>query len=120
MKVQMKIQIQTQIQIQADEKSWRWPQSGNELNEPAGEQWRPLGADLATGFASTIARIKIHKQIQNTFVKKIRIKIHKQIQSKYKNKYKILLRRICFKIRKQIQNTFAKKIRIKIHQQIKI
>ena len=87
MKVQMKIQIQTQIQIQADEKSWRWPQSGNELNEPAGEQWRPLGADLATGFASTIARIKIHKQIQ----------------SKYTNKYKILLRRICFKIHKQIQ-----------------
>ena len=69
MKVQMKIQIQTQIQIQADEKSWRWPQSGNELNEPAGEQWRPLGADLATGFASTIARIKIHKQIQNNFAK---------------------------------------------------
>ena len=69
MKVQIKIQIQTQIQIQADEKSWRWPQSGNELNEPAGEQWRPLGADLATGFASTIARIKIHKQIQNNFAK---------------------------------------------------
>ena len=69
MKVQIKIQIQTQIQIQADEKSWRWPQSGNELNEPAGEQWRPLGADLATGFASTIARIIIHKQIQNTFAK---------------------------------------------------
>ena len=134
MKVQIKIQIQTQIQIQADEKSWRWPQSGNELNEPAGEQWRPLGADLATGFASTIARIKIHKQIQNNFAKnmfqntqtntntyaKNTIKIHKQIQSKYTNKYKILLRRICFKIRKQIQKTFAKKIRIKIHQQIKI
>ena len=67
MKVQIEIQIQTQIQIQADEKSWRWPQSGNELNEPAGEQWRPLGADLATGFASTIARIKYtNKYNQNT------------------------------------------------------
>ena len=79
MKVQIKIQIQTQIQIQADEKSWRWPQSGNELNEPAGEQWRPLGADLATGFASTIARIKIHKQIQNN-LRRICLKIQKQIQ----------------------------------------
>ena len=59
----------TNTNTNTDEKSWRWPQSGNELNEPAGEQWRPLGADLATGFASTIARIKIHKQIQNNCVK---------------------------------------------------
>ena len=100
MKVQIKIQMQTQVQIQADEKSWRWPQSGNELNEPAGEQWRPLGADLATGFASTIARIKIHKQIQNNFAKNMFQNTQtntkyfcEEYVSKYANKYKIHLQR---------------------------
>ena len=92
MKVQIKIQIQTQIQIQADEKSWRWPQSGNELNEPAGEQWRPLGADLATGFASTIARIKYTNKYNHNTQTNTKYFCEEYV-SKYANKYKIHLQR---------------------------
>ena len=125
MKVQMKIQIHTQIQIQADEKSWRWPQSGNELNEPAGEQWRPLGADLATGFASTIARIKIHKQIQNTFEKKYLSKytnkwklenVSKSTYAEHTNKYRKILQRSVENIKKQKEQNHTK---LHIHQNTK-